>query len=80
MTTLPKIWMLKDDSTKLEIISNFREEIAGYEHSLTTIHEGYFITKEQLEQLIQTVVYDADVMYLGLKKLKPRYFKLLGVE
>jgi hypothetical protein len=53
---LLKIWILKNSITNTERLFSCRVDAEGYENSHTTIHEGYFITKEQLAELYQSGV------------------------
>jgi hypothetical protein len=44
------LYRLNDPTTSLVFYSSERSEIAGYEHSETTLSEGSFITASELEQ------------------------------
>jgi len=55
---MKKLYKLDDPTTALEFYSKERNEIAGYEHSETTVQKGYFCTVEELRELVRASVTD----------------------
>jgi len=51
-----KAYLLKDPTTNLEFISSNRNEVAGYEHAQTEVHDGHFLTTQELEAKIRKAV------------------------
>jgi len=60
MDKLIKIYILKDERTGLDIPALKRHVLEKYEDSTTTIHDGYFITKEQLETIAYRAMGNAE--------------------
>lgn len=46
-----KAYLLKDLVGGYTRVDNHREQLSKYEHADTVIEEGFFVTKEELEQI-----------------------------
>jgi hypothetical protein len=56
MTKLKKLYLLVDTSTGLEAVARDTKFLSSLESSTTEIHEGWFITKEDLVDILGKVV------------------------
>lgn len=50
---LQEIWRLTDEPTGLQIVALYRQQLELLEHSTSIVEQGYFITPEQVEQLLR---------------------------
>ena len=73
MDKIKKIYMLTDEPTGLQIVALYRSQLEPMEHSTTTIAEGYFVTKEQLESIAWQI-------QSGGWRVKDNILKEFGVE
>jgi len=74
MTKLKKLYLLLDTSTGLEAVARDTKFLRTLESSTTEIHEGYFVTKEQLFDALYEAKYNEDCKDIS------DILKELGVE
>jgi hypothetical protein len=78
-----KLYKLDDSTTNLVFYSSERNEIAGYEHSETTVSEGFYLTAEELEQREREAFGAGRAMYYQKGEIGPfiqTYYQFIDAD